>query len=154
MRPIWSHSRALLNEPGNAGDTVLLAVSWVCLPPWRRGWPSSSWPPPIPPTNYLVPSPLKTRNRRRGKNGPAAAPPEAAKDAEAPPEAAERYYSFPRGCYAAARLSSEEQEGFLHPTRPGGHPRAVQASCSTGSTQVYNLIDVLRCGNNFGPFKH
>jgi len=76
----------------------------------------------------------------------AEAPPEAAEDAEVPPEAAERCCSSPRGCYAAAPLSSEEQEAFLHPTRPGGHPgaryrpgghpRAVQASCPAGASQA------------------
>ncbi len=40
-------------------------------------------PPPIPRTDYLVPSPPMTRNRRRRKNGPAVAPPDAADDAAA-----------------------------------------------------------------------
>ncbi len=40
-------------------------------------------PPPIPRTDYLVPSPPMTHNRRRRKNGPAVAPPDAADDAAA-----------------------------------------------------------------------
>ncbi len=44
--------------------------------------------PPFPPVVSGSPSPPMTHNRRRRKNGPAAAPPEVAKDAAAPPEVA------------------------------------------------------------------
>ncbi len=64
-------------------------------------------PPPIPLTDYLVPSPPMTRNRRRRKNGPAVAPqrqpmmlprPVAADDTTAAcPEVAEDTCSSPRG---------------------------------------------------------
>ncbi len=42
------------------------------------------------------------------------------------PGGGRRRCTVPRGCYAAAPLSSEEEEeeGFLCPTRPGGHSGA------------------------------
>ncbi len=79
-----------LNEPVHAWEMGMLGmlsfwqfVGYVYHRGEEGGLPPLG-PPPIPLTDYLVPSPPMTRNRRRRKNGPAVAPPEAADDAARP----------------------------------------------------------------------
>ncbi len=85
-----------LNEPVHAWEMGMLGILsfWKfvgCV--YHRGEEGGLpplGPPPIHLTDYLVPSPPMTRNRRRRKNGPVAVPPEVeAGTAAAPPEAAE-----------------------------------------------------------------
>ncbi len=79
-----------LNEPIHAWEMGMLGilsfwqfVGYVYHRGEEGGLPPFG-PPPIPLTDYLVPSPPMTRNRRRRRrNGPAVAPPEAADDAAA-----------------------------------------------------------------------
>ncbi len=84
-------------------------------------------PPPIPCTDYLVPSPPMTRNRRMRKNGPAVAPPEAADDAAAArpvvadnataarPEVARRHCSAPEEARDAAAPPVEAEKAAVPP---------------------------------------
>ncbi len=84
-----------LNEPVHSWEMGMLGilsfwqfVGYVYHRGEEGGLPPLG-PPPIPLTDYLVPSPPMTRNRRR-RNGPAVAPPEVADDAaSACPEVAE-----------------------------------------------------------------
>ncbi len=103
--------------------------------------------PPFPPVVSGSPSPPMTHTQRRRKNGPAAAPPEVAKDAAAPPEVAKDASAQPEVVISPPHLSLEEvEEGFLRPKRPGGHTgaccwpgersRASQAPCSAGTAQA------------------
>ncbi len=86
-----------LNEPVHSWEMGMLGilsfwqfVGYVYHRGEEGGLPPLG-PPPIPLTDYLVPSPPMTRyRRRRRRNGPAVAPPEAADDAAAAcPEVAE-----------------------------------------------------------------
>ncbi len=83
-----------LNEPVHSWEMGMLGILsfWQFVGyVYHRG--EEGGLPPIPLTDYLVPSPPMTRNRRRRRrrrNGPAVAPPEAADDAAAAcPEVAE-----------------------------------------------------------------
>ncbi len=120
-----------LNEPVHAWEMGMLGilslwqfVGYVYHRGEEGGLPPLG-PPPIPITDYLVPSPPMTRNRRRRKNGPAVAPPEAADDAARPvaaddttaacPEVAEDTAAPPEEAGHAAASPVEAEESAASP---------------------------------------
>ncbi len=120
-----------LNEPVHAWEMGMLGilsfwqfVGYVYHRGEEGGLPPLG-PPPIPLTDYLVPSPPMTRNRRRRKNGPAVAPPEAADDAARPvaaddttaacPEVAEDTAAPPEEAGHAAASPVEAEEAAAPP---------------------------------------
>ncbi len=78
------------------------------------------------------------------------------------PWSGRRYCSSPGGCYAVAPLllEEEEEEGFLHPTWPGGHPGAhcwpegcSRACTSPGAHRAHSSLAAHRAHSSLGAHR-